>query len=231
MCGRFTLTSTPESLARRFGLRAPPDFAPRYNVAPGQTVLAVRRDADGLRAGVWLRWGLVPAWSQAPDTGARWINARIETVAEKPAFRDAVRARRCLVPADAFYEWADHGGFKQPYRIALENAAAFAFAGVWERWRGTGGETLESCAIVTTAAGPALRALHDRMPVLLPEHEHTAWLDPSQGELAALLERLRTAPEPAFAVHPVGLRVNDIRNYDAACAAPAPAAPRQASLF
>jgi putative SOS response-associated peptidase YedK len=142
MCGRFTLASTPESLARRFGLAAPPELGPRWNVAPGQTVLAVRTGAEGLRAGVWLRWGLVPAWSQAPDTGARWINARIETIAEKPAFRDAVRARRCLVPADAFYEWADHGGFRQPYRIALESAAAFAFAGVWERWRGAGGETL-----------------------------------------------------------------------------------------
>ena len=230
MCGRFTLTSTPESLARRFGLNALPRFGARYNVAPGQPVLALRR-AGREREPVWLRWGLVPAWSAAPDTGARWINARIETLAEKPAFRDAARARRCLVPADAFYEWADHGGFKQPYRIALADGSPFAFAGVWERWQGPSGDALESCAIVTTQAGPLLRELHERMPLLLPDALHAAWLDAQHADLAPLLEQLRAAPEPAFRFHAVGLRVNDIRNDDAACAEPAPAAPRQASLF
>jgi putative SOS response-associated peptidase YedK len=231
VCGRFTLTSTPEELARRFGLKERPRLSARYNVAPGQPVLVVRT-AGGERTGAMLHWGLVPPWSPMPDTGARHINARIESVAEKPVFREALKARRCLVPADAFYEWADHGGFRQPYRIALAGGAPFAFAGLWERWRGAAAsDALESCAVVTTAAGPLLRPLHERMPVVLPEALWDAWLDVGHADVEALLARLRAAPEPRFAVHPVSLRVNDVRNDDPACAAPAPAAPRQGSLF
>jgi putative SOS response-associated peptidase YedK len=231
MCGRFTLTSTPEELARRFGLAEIPAFAPRYNIAPAQSVLVVRSAEDGARRAAALRWGLVPAWAATPDPSAGWINARIETLAEKPAFRDAFRARRCLVPADGFYEWADHGGFRQPYRIALPGGGLFAFAGLWERWRDAQGGVIESCAIVTREASPALRPLHDRMPVVLPDASFAEWLAPSQREVAPLRALLEGAPAPDFAIHPVSTRVNTPRHDDPACAQPAPAAPRQESLF
>jgi len=231
MCGRFTLTATPQALARRFALREPPALAPRYNIAPGQPVLVVRSDDAGARRADAVRWGLVPAWSSEPDPGARWINARIETLEEKPVFREAFRARRCLVPADAFYEWADHGGFRQPYRIALPGDALFAFAGLWECWRDPSGRVLESCAIVTTDASPGLRRLHDRMPVVLPDAEYAEWLASSQQDPRALRALLLRARDPGFVHHPVGTRVNSVAHDDPACAEPAAAAPRQESLF
>jgi putative SOS response-associated peptidase YedK len=231
MCGRFTLTSTPEELARRFGLDETPQLVARYNIAPGQPVLAVRRDDGGARRAVWQRWGLVPAWSEAPDAGARWINARRETLAEKPAFRDAFRARRCLVPADAFYEWAQRGDFREPHRVALPDGGLFAFAGVWERWQDRDGTALESCAIVTGPASPAIRALHDRMPVVLPDAVWTDWLDPALRDPAALRELLARGGDPGFVAHPVSTRVNSPRFDDPACAAPVAPAPRQPSLF
>jgi putative SOS response-associated peptidase YedK len=231
MCGRFTLTSTPEELARRFGLAARPAVTPRYNIAPGQPVLAVRSDDAGARSAAPLRWGLVPAWSAAPDPGARWINARVETLAMKPAFREAFRLRRCLVPADGFYEWADHGGFRQPYRIALPGGGLFAFAGLWERWRDPQGAALESCAIVTTDASSGLRRLHDRMPLVLPDADFAAWLSPAQHDVDALAALLARARDPGFVHHPVSERVNSPRHDDAECAAPVAPAPRQESLF
>ena len=231
MCGRFTLTSTPEELARRFGLAARPVHTARYNIAPGQPVLAVRSDDAGARRAAPVRWGLVPAWSAAPDPGARWINARVETLSEKPAFRDAFRARRCLVPADAFYEWADHGGFRQPYRISLPGGALFAFAGLWERWRDPQGAALESCAIVTTDASPGLRALHDRMPVVLPDADFAEWLAPAQQDVAALHALLGRARDPGFLHHAVSERVNSVSHDDPACAVPVAPAPRQESFF
>src|SRR3989442_10476943 len=133
MCGRFTLTSTPEDLARRFGLDAPPTAAPRYNIAPGQDVLAIRAVAGAGRGAALLRWGLVPAWSDPGAAAAPLINARPETAAVRSAFREAFRTRRCIVPATGFYEWADRGGFRQPYWIAPDDGAPFGIAGVWER--------------------------------------------------------------------------------------------------
>ena len=232
MCGRFTLTSTPEELARRFGLDETPSLAPRYNIAPGQPVLAVRRsDAGGGRRATSLRWGLVPSWSQTAEIGAGWINARCESVAEKPAFRDAFRARRCLLPADAFYEWAQRGDFREPHRLALPGGGLFAFAGVWERWRAHDHALLESWAIVTAPASPGLRALHDRMPLVLPDDAWDAWLDPEQHDLAALQALLARGGDPGFVAHPVSTRVNSVRFDDPACAAPVAPAPRQPTLF
>jgi putative SOS response-associated peptidase YedK len=231
MCGRFTLTSTPEALAQRFGLDAPPALAARYNIAPGQDVLVVRQLAHDARRAAFLRWGLVPPWAEARDTGARRINARVESVAQKPSFREAFRARRCLVPADGFYEWADHGGFRQPFRIALRGDALFAFAGLWERRVDAQGECLESCAILTQDASPALRAIHPRMPVVLPEDAYATWLDPTLQEVAPLHALLRDTADPGFLVRAVSTRVNHPRFDDPACALPVPAAPRQESLF
>jgi putative SOS response-associated peptidase YedK len=230
VCGRFTLTSTPEELARRFGLEEPIEWSPRYNIAPGQDVLAVRNEAGGRRLAS-LRWGLVPAWAKDPGVGFRMINARIESVAQKPAFREALGARRCLVPADGFYEWVDFGDVRQPYHIRLPEQGPFAFAGLWEGWRAAGGELLESCTVLTSEAVPALRELHGRMPVVVPPPDYEDWLDPGRAPAAELLARLVAQAPGDWRIQPVSPRVNSARIDDAACIAPAAEAPRQESLF
>ena len=226
MCGRFTLTSTPEALAERFGLDAPPGLAPRYNIAPGQDVLVVRERA-GSRSADLLRWGLVPAWSDSPASGPPLINARAETAAQRPAFRDAFRARRCIVPASGFYEWADRGDFRQPYWIAPPDGAPFGIAGLWERWIGFDGTPLESCALLTTSANAQIAELHARMPAILAPESYAAWLDPARA-VDAFPDLLAT---PSFALRPVGTRVNRVDHDDAACLDAVPEPPRQPSLF
>jgi len=229
MCGRFTLTSTPEALAERFGLDAPPSAAPRFNIAPGQDVLAVRARGDGTRRAEPLRWGLVPPWSD-PGQGPPLINARSETAPERPAFRDAFRARRCIVPASGFYEWADRGDFRQPYWIAPRDGAPLGIAGLWERWTASSGARLESCALLTTVANARIADLHDRMPAILAPEHYAAWLDPAR-DLAALAELLAPLASDALALRPVGTRVNRIENDDPACLDAVPEPPRQPSLF
>ena len=232
MCGRFTLTSTPEQLAERFGLDGPPQTAPRYNIAPGQEVLAIRvASGTSKRVAVYPRWGLVPSWAESAAIGARMINARVETVTEKPAFRAAFRARRCLVPADGFYEWAGRRGHKQAYHVGLRDGGPFAFAGLWERWVDPSGEALESCTLLTREALASIRTLHDRMPVILDPAAYAAWLDPECEDPAALLPLLEPPPGERLLFHPVSDRVNDVRFDDAACIAPAPEKPRQDALF
>ena len=227
MCGRFTLTSTPEALAERFGLEAPPNVAPRFNIAPGQDVLAVREEA-GLRRAEFLRWGLVPPWSQ-PAPGAP-INARAETAAERSAFRDAFRARRCIVPASGFYEWANRGDFRQPYWIAPGDGAPWGIAGLWERWTAPDGARLESCALLTTAANARVAELHDRMPAILAPGAYALWLDPERYP-AALAELLAPLASDALLVRPVGTRVNRVENDDAALLDAVPEPPTQPRLF
>ena len=229
MCGRFTLTSTPEALAERFGLDAPPSLAPRFNIAPGQQVLAVRARGDGTRRADSLRWGLVPPWS-SPGQGPPLINARSETAAERPAFRDAFRARRCIVPASGFYEWADLGGYRQPYWIAPPDGALFGIAGLWERWTAPDGSRLESCALLTTAANGRIAPLHDRMPAILAAAHYALWLDPAQ-DVAALAALLAPLADDALGLRPVSPRVNRIENDDPALLDAVPEPPRQASLF
>jgi len=232
MCGRFTLTSTPEELAQRFGLDAPPSVAPRYNIAPGQEVLAVRAQRDGARGADWLRWGLVPAWSDpaSASAGGPLINARAETAAERRAFRDAFRARRCIVPASGFFEWAKRGDFRQPYWIAPKDGAPFGIAGLWECWIAPDGARVESCALLTTAANARVAELHDRMPAILAPQDHAAWLDPTR-EVAALAELLAPLPSDSLAFRAVGTRVNRVENDDAALLDAVPEPPRQPSLF
>jgi putative SOS response-associated peptidase YedK len=231
VCGRFTLTSTPETLAERFELESPPAVSPRYNIAPGQDVLAIRAVASGIREAVALRWGLVPSWADDPAIGNRMINARAETLTSKPAFRDAVRRRRCLIAADGFYEWADHGGPKQAYHIHRDDHAPFAFAGLWEHWRDGAGRDLQTCTIVTTDAAPVIASIHPRMPVMLEASAWSAWLDPTGTDPTPLLPLLHPIEDERLAFHPVGDRVNHIRNDDAACLTRVPEGPRQESLF
>ncbi len=227
MCGRYSLTTPLEAMRQVFDFSERPNLAPRVNIAPSQEVAAVRlgEGEGGGRHLVALRWGLIPSWAKELGIGNRMINARAETIAEKPAFRAAFRYRRCLIPADGFYEWKTERGRKQPYRIVLESGAPFAFAGLWERWEGpkggvAGGEAaVESCTIVTTEANTRLQAIHHRMPVILAPETYDLWLDPATpGAQAQAL--LRPAPSEWFTAYRVSPKINSPANDDPALIAP-----------
>lgn len=205
MCGRFAFWSPTEAAATLFNFEPAFDVPPRYNVAPTLDVAAVRGNEGGERELVMLRWGLVPFWAKDAAIGNRMINARAETLAEKPAFREAYRKRRCLILADGFYEWRTEGGNKNPYLISLASGAPFAFAGLWEAWTDRqSGETLATTAIVTVAANEFLSALHHRMPVVLVPETADAWLD------GAAVEAVSEKP-PEFRAWRVDRRVNNAR--------------------
>ncbi len=218
MCGRFTLIADGAALAQQFALPAPLAVAPRYNIAPTQPVAAVRVQ-DGQRELTMLRWGLVPHWAHDTRSAARMINARAETVTEKPAFRTAFKYRRCLIPASGFYEWQVTASGKQPHYFQLADGALFAFAGLWEQWAAADGSTLESCTVITTAANATVQPIHERMPVILPPAAYATWLAPDAppDTLAALLQPL---PANTMQVHRVSAYVNSPRNDDATCTAP-----------
>ena len=218
MCGRFTLRTPAHRLAEAFGVRELPNLRPRYNIAPSQDVVAIRAADDGTRELVSLRWGLIPFWAKEAAIGNRMINARAETVAEKPAFRAAFRRRRCLVAADGFYEWQNtDGGAKQPYFIRLADDAPFAIAGLWERWSAPDGAAVESCTLITTDANDLLKPIHHRMPVILAPADHDAWLDAEAPSAAALL---RPYPADEMVAYAIGPLVNDPRTDEPACIAP-----------
>ena len=213
MCGRFGLFVTPEVLEEYFALGELGPAAPalRYNLTPGEAV-AIVREHEGRRSMTALQWGLIPFWAKDPKIGRRLVNARLDSVAEKPAFREAWQRRRCLIPASGFYEWSEPvGGRKRPHFIRPTTEPVFALAGLWERWRTPGGEKLETCVIVTTDAHRELEPIHDRMPLLIPRHAHALWLDPCSSVDDVL--QVAASPPP-FAVHPVGLAVNDPKNDD-----------------
>jgi len=221
VCGRFTLTSSPERLAQRFGLDAVQPLAPRFNIAPTQEVATIRVRAEaGGRVLEMRRWGLVPAWARDPRVGNRMINARSETVAERPAFRTAFRLRRCLVPADGFYEWAGGPGPRQPYHIGLADGSPFAIAGLWECWSGPGDAVIASCTLLTTRANERVSAVHHRMPVVLEPEDYARWLDPTVREPDRLSDLLRPLPPERVVLHPVSRHVNDPRHDDPSCVAP-----------
>ncbi len=251
MCGRYVITSSPAAIRALFGYPEQPNFPPRYNVAPTQPIPIVRL-VDGKRQFVLMRWGLIPAWVKDPKTFSLLINARAESVIDKPSFRAAMRRRRCLIPADGFYEWKDSGGRKQPYFVRLRKSdGPFAFAGLWETWTGPNGEEMDTVAIVTTSANRTLSVLHHRMPVFLPPEAFDLWLDCAKVDAqtaAALLAPARDELLEAYAISPA---VNRVANDDArlieplaaaGAALPAPAASKtkattakkssdQASLF
>jgi len=207
MCGRFTLTTDPETLAAHFALAALPlGLLPRYNIAPGQEVVAVREVEGYGRRLDPLHWGLVPSWAETPAIGHRLINARAEGAAERPAFRAAFRHRRCLIAADGFYEWQAGQDGKQPYWIGLPERQPLAFAGLWEHWQAPDGSLLESCTILTTAANAALRPIHERMPVILPPAAYAGWLDPHAAPAA--LQGLLRPYAGAMNLWRVGREVN-----------------------
>jgi len=228
MCGRFTLTRSAAEVAAHFELDAAPAHAPRFNVAPTQPVLAIRAGADGApREAVSLSWGLVPLWAKHARDAAQQINARVETLTERPAFREAAERRRCLVPADGFYEWRGGPGAREPFHIALPQRELFAFAALWERWHPPTGGVLESVAIVTTGSAPNIRALHERMPVVVDPRGYDAWLAPGARDVRAVLAALPVSRGALLVPRRVSTRVNDVRNDDARCLS----AAEQGTLF
>ena len=231
MCGRYTLaTPNPAEVRARFPIGESIEVRPRYNIAPGDEILAVTTDRAGRPRGEQLRWGLVPSWAKSPDTGLKMINARVETVAERPAFRGPYERFRCLIIADGFYEWQrmPHGP-KQPFHITRSDDALFAFAGLWSIWHGEDGTTLRTCTILTTAANAAVASLHDRMPVILDPAAEGPWLD-AATPVARLPALLTSLPPERTALHPVGRAVNDARYDGPECLAP-PEPDPQAALF
>lgn len=206
MCGRFAFYSPREAVRDLFGVEFPEAFAPRYNIAPTQDVAAIRGTAAGAPEPAILRWGLIPSWAKDAAIGNRMINARAETLAEKPAFRNAFRRRRCVILATGFYEWRKTERGKTPFYIATPDDRPIAFAGLWERWE-KGERPLETCTIITTDANRALRELHDRMPVILSPEATRQWLAPGTGD-AALAGLLRPAPESLLTCREVSRAVN-----------------------
>ncbi|NQW09238.1 MAG: SOS response-associated peptidase [Alphaproteobacteria bacterium] len=236
MCGRYSITMTPDMLRRLFGVVFRDNLAPRWNMAPTQAAPVIHLGGSGGRVAAMMRWGLVPSWVKDVSVGAKMINARAETVAEKPSFRAAYRRRRCLVPADGFYEWKTEGGIKQPWRVARQDQAPFAFAGLWELWEGRGeGSALQTFTILTTEANATLRDIHHRMPVMLFEPEQfEAWLTADTVEAEALMTPCDPEAIMAYRVDP---RVGNVRHDDAgliepvAAPPPSPSEPPQGSLF
>jgi putative SOS response-associated peptidase YedK len=214
MCGRFVITSAPEALRRLFGYIDQPNFPPRYNVAPTQPVPVV---IIGNRARQFrlMRWGFIPAWVKDPRGFALLINARAETVLDKPAFKNAIRRRRCLIPADGYYEWSQAEARKRPYFIHARDGQPFGFAGLAETWIGPNGEELDTVAILTTAASADLAVLHPRVPVTIARSDFDRWLDCANDEVDAAMALLTAPDEGEFAWHEVSTRVNRTANDDA----------------
>lgn len=216
MCGRFSLVEDPAIGAPQLFTRDQRGeaFRPRYNIAPTQPVLAVIGTGDGQRSLGHLRWGLIPGWAKDPAIGNRLINARAETVAEKPSFRTSLRRRRCIILADGFFEWQALPGrkVKQPYRITMKDDTIFAMAGLWDRWVSPTGEEIYSCTIITTEANTLLAPIHHRMPVILDGDPLDRWLDPTVQEPGQLLPLLNPYPAGDMAAWPVSTKVNNPRN-------------------
>lgn len=225
MCGRFALISDTEQLVAEFGIApesvaAMPESVPRYNVAPTQPVAAIRlADGSKQRELTFFRWGLIPSWSKDPKIGSRMINARSETVAEKPSFRAAFKRRRCIIPADGFYEWQKVDGGKQPIFIHGVDKRPFALAGLWEMWSDPEGSMLQTCTILTTRPNDMMAPIHNRMPVILEKEDYDMWLDPGDNPQQAL-HLLRPYPAEKMAAYPVSTFVNSPRNDAPACIEP-----------
>ena len=213
MCGRYTITSAPEAIRALFRYEERPNFPPRYNVAPTQPISIVRLH-EGKRQFALVRWGLLPSWVKDPKTFTLLINARGESVIDKPAFRAAMKRRRCLVPADGFYEWKAVSGRKQPYYVRQRSGAPMAFAGLWETWEGPNGEALETAAIVTTTASRTLSVIHGRMPVILAPEAFDLWLNCAEVDAQTAQSLIAPAPDDLLEAYAVSTAVNRTANDD-----------------
>ena len=233
MCGRYRLTAKERYLRDHFGLDEDPAWAPRWNIAPTQTVAPIRQNpGEGKRSFCMLRWGLIPYWAKDASIAFKTINAMSETASEKPAFRDAIRRRRCLIPADSFYEWRRIGAReKQPYNFGMSDGPLFAFAGLWDSWRDTNGDVVETCTILTTKPNSLVESVHDRMPVILPQDIYDLWLDPRVTNPAAVANCLKPYEAELMRKYPVSTRVNRPENDDPKCAEEVPEIATALALF
>jgi putative SOS response-associated peptidase YedK len=211
MCGRYCITSAPEAIRRLFRYPDQPNFPPRYNVAPTQPVPIVRM-AEGERRFALVRWGLIPAWVKDPKAFTLLINARGESVNDKPAFRNAMKRRRCLFPADGFYEWKSAAGRKQPYFAHRKGGGPLAFAGLWETWTGPNGEEMETAAIVTTQANRTMAHVHHRAPVIVPQEAFDFWLDCGRVDEKTAAALIAPAPEGSMEIYEISNAVNRVTN-------------------
>jgi putative SOS response-associated peptidase YedK len=212
MCGRFVLENTPEQIMKVYRLSSLPDLSPRYNVAPGQQIAVVRQHNGGDRELAFLQWGLVPPWAKDPAIGYKMINARSETVQEKPSFKQALQARRCIIPVSGFYEWEKSGRDRIPHYIHLRGGDVMSLAGLWERWKSPEGVELQTCTILTTSANSLIKKLHDRMPVILHREEFGLWLNKDIDDVKQLAELFHPYPSDQLAEYVVAKEVNSPGN-------------------
>jgi putative SOS response-associated peptidase YedK len=233
MCGRYRLSRHAEVLAIYYAEYEGLDWDARYNIAPTQNVPVIRQDTkQPIRRASFMRWGLIPSWSKDASLGARMINARAETVDTKPAFKESLEQRRCLIPADGFYEWKRNGTNKQPYCFELKEREPFAFAGLWDCWRAPDGTLLETCTILTTTPNQLLADVHDRMPVILSPANYDLWLDPGFRDTATTTGMLKPFEAERMRRYVVSERINNTSNDDPECSQPIePTPPAQAALF
>jgi putative SOS response-associated peptidase YedK len=222
MCGRYRMTRA-DKLAQQFEIleeEIDVELTPRYNVAPGQMIAAVRQHREKpVRKLSSFKWGLVPSWAKDPNIGYKMLNARSETIADKPAYREAFKSRRCLIPADGFYEWKTEGKAKQPFHFGMKDDGIFALAGIWERWKDPKGSMLETCSILTTSPNALMEGIHDRMPVIVRPDDYDLWLDPGYKNTEGLAELLKPYDASVMKRYAVSTRVNSVKFDDPECAA------------
>jgi putative SOS response-associated peptidase YedK len=233
MCGRYRLSRRKQLVEEHFdAVSAEEDWNPRYNIAPTQPIPIIRqRPKEPVRELSLVRWGLIPSWANDASIGAGMINARSETASTKPAFRDLLKSRRCLVPADGFYEWATTARAKQPYCFEVNAGELFAFGGLWDQWRDPTGKTIESCSVLTTTPNAVASSVHDRMPVILGPECYEFWLDPGMKKVSAVSEMLRPYDAQQMRCYPVSTRINRVANDDEECSRPVEPAQTQGTLF
>jgi putative SOS response-associated peptidase YedK len=233
MCGRYRLSRRKQIVEEYFHCGSDePDWAPRYNVAPTQPIPVIRQNPkEPVRELSLMKWGLIPSWAKDSSVAAQMINARSETASTKPAFRDALKSRRCLIPADGFYEWMRTGKTKQPYCFEVNDGELFAFAGLWDRWKDPSGNWVKTCSILTTTPNAMTAAVHDRMPVILDPDYYDLWLDPGMQNLATASDLLNPYDACLMRCYPISTRINHVANEDEECSRPVELFQRQNVLF
>lgn len=233
MCGRYRLSRRKQLVEEYFDCNPwDEDWTPRYNIAPTQPVPVIRQHPkEPVRQISTMRWGLIPNWAKDPSIATSTINARSETAAEKPAFRDPFKFRRCLIPADGFYEWKRSGASKQPFCFEVGGGEVFAFAGLWDGWHNPTERWIKTCTILTTTPNTVTSAVHDRMPVILDRESYDLWLDPGMQNVAAISELLKPYDADSMRCYPVSTRINHVANDDALCSQPVEVAESQSNLF
>ena len=234
MCNRYRLTHSKQYLAERFQVADDEiEEHPRYNIAPTQPIITVRKEhGKKVRQLTTMRWGLIPSWARDMSIGNKTLNARSETVTTTPAFRDSILTKRCLIPADGFYEWRKMGSVKQPYCFEVGGGEVFAFAGLWDQWRSPEGQIIESCTILTTSPNSLVADMHDRMPVIVPPYKYDQWLDPDVTDFEAIRDILKPCDANLMGRYPVSRKLNNSKIDDAESASPVILdTPTQARLF